>query len=386
MKNEDWISEELEQLDQEQARRQARCFSAAGGRIEVDGRNCLNLSSNNYLGLAGHPHVVESARIALETYGAGATASRLVCGTLPIHEELEKRMAARKGYADCMVFGSGYMTNAGLIPVLAGKEDTILADRLVHASMIDAARLSGARLKRFHHNDPEHLERRLAKTTAGRTLVLTEAVFSMDGDLAPLPALASVCKRYEALFMVDEAHSSGIFGPAGSGLIARDKLQGQVNVSMGTFSKALGGYGGFAACSGRLKELLVNRARAFVYTTAPAPAAAGAALGALDVLEEQPELGQTLLQRADQFRTILNEAGLDTLDSASQIIPVLIGENHKALEAAATLRDQGILAVAIRPPTVPPGTARLRLSLSLEHDEQELNEAAVTIAETLRKL
>lgn len=367
---EQWIETELEEL--QQAQRFRRAVAAPPG--------LLNFSSNDYLDLAHHPDVVAAAARALHAAGAGATASRLVSGTLPVHEELEARLARLKGYPAALVFGSGYLANLGILGALLGRGDAVYADRLAHASLMDAAVLCRAQLYRFRHNNPQHLDELLQKAEgAGRKLVVTESVFSMDGDVAPLPELAAVAQRHGALLLVDEAHATGVFGPGGSGLIREHKLEASVNLSMGTLSKALGGYGGFVACSTAMRALLVNRARAFIYTTAPPPAAVGAALGALDLLEKNPGWGAELLRRAGAFRDQLRAAGLDVMQSASQIIPIQVGANARALAAADQLRAAGLLAIAIRPPTVPEGTARLRLSITRAHSESDLARAAEII-------
>jgi 8-amino-7-oxononanoate synthase len=384
MQGENWIAGEVENLRAAHLERGLFVYSGTGGRIQADGRTLLNFSGNDYLDLARHPRVIEAAATALQEYGAGATASRLVTGTLPLHDELERRLAAFKGYPAALVFGSGYLTNAGVISAVAGPGDLVLADRLAHASLLDAAVLSRARLLRFHHNDPTHVDDLLTQHPARRRLVVTESVFSMDGDLAPLPDLAAVSMKHGAMLMVDEAHATGVFGPGGAGLISEHRLWNSVNLSMGTTSKALGGYGGFLSCSEAMRHWLINRARAFIYSTAPAPAAIGAALGALIVLAKQPGLGADLLSRAALFRNRLAEAGLDTLNSASQIVPLKVGDNAKALSLSQRLREAGILAVAIRPPTVPAGTARLRFSISLAHAPADLEEAADRIIAAAR--
>lgn len=382
---EGWISAILEEAREQGLERQARVYPACGGKITIDGREILNFSSNDYLDLVHHPHVIDRARQALEKYGTGAAGSRLVTGTLPIHEELEARLAKEKGYPAALLFGSGYMANAGTIPVLAGRDDVIFADKLVHASMIDACKLSGAKLVRFAHNDFQSLENRLQNFPAdgNRRLIITESVFSMDGDIAPLKEIAALAEKHGALLMADEAHSSGTFGPHGAGLIREYGLENSVTVSMGTLSKAFGGYGGFIACSENLRKLLVQSSRAFIFTTAPPPAIIGAALGAMDVFEASPNLGSCLQANAAYFRELLQAGGLDTLQSESQIIPVVIGENEKALAVSQKLRERGIIAAAIRPPTVPAGTARLRLSVTLAHLLDDLEFAAKQIIETV---
>jgi len=387
MASEAWIGETLAPLAAKSLERRPGVYPQAGGKIVVDGRPILNFSSNDYLDLAGRPEMIAASREALERYGCGATASRLVCGTLDLHRELEEALAALKGYPRALLFGSGFLTNVGLIPALVGREDHVFADKLVHASIIDGILLSRANLQRFRHNDAEHLESLLRKCPAGgRRLVVTESVFSMDGDLAPLPAITEAAVRHGAMCMVDEAHSTGIFGPGGSGLVREHALEDGVNVSMGTLSKALGGYGGFVACSEALVRLLLNRTRAFIYTTGLPPAVVGGGLAALRLLGEEAELGTRLLANAAAFRQRLQDAGLDTGGSQSQIVPVIIGENRKALEATERLKAKGLLAVAIRPPTVPEGTARLRLSVTLAHTPEDLQWAAEQVIETVAEV
>ncbi len=377
---ETWIAEELAHLRAKSLERRLSVFREAGGKLKIDGRMFLNFSSNDYLALARHPEVISTSRRYLESYGCGATASRLVTGTLEPYCELERVLAALKGYPEALVFGSGFLTNAGVITALVGRGDHVFADKLAHASIIDGAVLSRANLKRFHHNDPDHLGALLKQCPgSGRKLIVTESVFSMDGDIAPLPEIASLAAEHGAMSMVDEAHATGVFGPGGSGLIRQYGLEDRVNVSMGTLSKALGGYGGFIACSSALRELLINRARSFIYTTGLPPAVVGSALGALGVVERAGNAGAELLRRAAIFRERLQQAGLNTLGSESQIIPVLIGENARTLAVAERLKAKGILTVAIRPPTVPEGTARLRLSVTLDHTPQDLEWAAEQI-------
>lgn len=385
MNNESWIPEVLSQLRAGHLERVLNAYPESGGRIRIGGRDVLNFSCNDYLGLTRHPALAQAAAEAAATIGAGATASRLVTGTLALHETLERRLATFKGYPAALLFGSGFLTNLGVIPSLVGRDDAVFADRFVHASILDAIALSRARLARFQHNDVASLDSALAKyPPSGRRLIVTESVFSMDGDLAPLPDLARVARKHGAMFMVDEAHATGVFGPAGSGLVREYKLEQTVNVSMGTLSKAFGGYGGFVACTRDMRNLLVNQARSFIYSTALPPAVVGAALAALDLMEQNPGWGADLLRRADTFRKTLTAAGLDTLQSASQIVPVLVGENEKALSLSNRLRENGILCIAIRPPTVPEGTARLRFSVSLAHTEQDLELAAAQIIAAAR--
>jgi 8-amino-7-oxononanoate synthase len=377
MHSEQWIEDELTQLRGKSLERRLSVFREAGGKIKIEGRTFLNFSSNDYLALARNPIVMSESRRCLESYGCGATASRLVTGTLEPYCELERVIAALKGYPESLVFGSGFLTNAGVITALVGRDDHVFADKLAHASIIDGIVASRANLRRFHHNDPDHLRTMLKEHHGpGRKLVVTESVFSMDGDLAPLPEIASLAVEHGAMAMIDEAHATGVFGPGGSGLIRQYGLENKINVSMGTLSKALGGYGGFVACSSALRELLINRARSLIYTTGLPPAVVGSALGALAVVRKAGNYGEELLRRAAIFRERLQRAGLKTLNSESQIIPVLIGENAKTLTIAERLKSKGILAVAIRPPTVPEGTARLRLSVTLDHTPDDLEWAA----------
>jgi len=377
MTDETWMETELARLRAQGLERQLQVMPDAGGVLTRDGRRILNFSSNDYLGLARSPAVVAASSAALQRWGAGATASRLVVGTLGCHAELETRLAQFKGYAAALVFGSGYLANVGAVSALAGRHDRILADKLAHASLLDGATLSRAAIHRFQHNDVDHLLRLLRqKPPDARDLVVTESVFSMDGDLAPLREIARVAQEQGAMLLVDEAHATGVWGPGGTGLIGEWRLQPAVAVAMGTFSKALGAYGGFIAGSETLKRWLVNRARSFIFSTGLPPPCVGAVLGALDVLAQNPGLGADLLRRADVFRQRLRAAGFNTGGSVSQIIPVFIGDNQKTLALARRLRSQGIMAAAIRPPTVPAGTARLRLSVTLEHTAEDLERAA----------
>ncbi len=383
---ENWIADELQALRREGLERQIREAPEAGGKIRIGERWCLNFSSNDYLGLARKREVLAAAEAALRRWGAGSGASRLVSGSLPCHAELEQRLASHKGYPAALLFGSGFLANLGIIPALAGRHDWVAVDRLAHASIMDAALLSRAVLHRFPHNQAAGLEALLRKKPPdARCLVVTESVFSMDGDLAPLRDLAEVARRHGAMLMVDEAHATGIFGPGGAGLVRDGRLEGDVALSMGTLSKALGSYGGFVACSEAMRQLLVNRARSLMFSTSLPPAVVGAALGALACLETHPGLGKTLLERSARFRERLQAAGFQVGASASQIIPLIVGANEKAMLFARRLREQGILAAAIRPPAVPPGTARLRLSVTLDHSADDLAGAAEILARVARE-
>ncbi|MFA5203456.1 MAG: 8-amino-7-oxononanoate synthase [Lentisphaeria bacterium] len=390
MHTESWIEAELAALRRDGLLREPRTWGEAGGwTTDADGHRVMNLASNDYLDLARHPRVVAAAREALETYGAGAASSRLVSGTLELHTRLEARLAAHKGYPAALVTASGYAANAGVIPaLLPERTDALFADRLAHASLLDGARQSHAALHRFRHNDPEHLRELLARHGAGpgRRLVVTESVFSMDGNLAPLAEIAAVTTAAGAMLLVDEAHATGIFGPAGGGRVRELGLTGAVNLGMGTLSKGLGSLGGVLACSAPMREWLVNRHRGFIYSTALPPAAAGAALGALDVLEAEPDRGARLRRQAAAFRDRLRAAGFDTGASASPIIPVMVGDPQRTVALARRLlAEHHILAAAIRPPTVPAGTSRLRLSVTLAHTPDALDQAATALTTAARQ-
>ncbi len=382
---EKWIIEAQGGLKAEGLERTLVPYSCTGVNIRAGSMALLNFSSNDYLGLARHPVVLAAMEEALHRYGAGATASRLVTGTLACHEELEGQLAALKGFSSALVFGSGYAANVGIIGAMVGRGDHIFMDRLAHASLVDAAVLSRAEVHRFHHNDPSDFRRLLERCVAGgKRLLVTESVFSMDGDIAPLADLVEFAEAAGAMVLVDEAHATGVFGPLGAGVIRQAGLEGRVNCSMGTMSKALGGYGGFVACSGELRQWLIQKARSFIYSTALPPVMVGAALGALQCLRDRPGLGRQLLDQAAGFRKQLRESGLDTGTSESQIIPVMVGDNERALRLHRRLVDQGILAVAIRPPTVPRGTARLRLSVSLDQTPDQLSQVAGKIVEAAK--
>lgn len=358
----------------------------AGGVMTCDGRRLLNFSSNDYLDFLSRPELKTASAGAVERYGAGSGASRLVTGTLDLHEELEHALARHKGYPAALVFGSGFLANLGAITAICGRGDLVFADRLVHASLIDAIRLSGAELTRFRHNDMAHLAECLAKTRAGkgRRLVVTESVFSMDGDLAPLTDLIPLAEEYGAMTLVDEAHASGVFGPHGGGLISQQGLNGRTNIAMSTFSKALGGYGGAVACSTVMRDWLINSARPFIYSTALPPSVCATALAALEILDREPDLGERLLAKASYFRDRLSAEGIETGSSASQIIPVMIGGNEEALAVSRALRERDIVVTAIRPPTVPAGTARLRFSVTLAHHNDDLARAATELGRCMK--
>lgn len=342
-----------------------------------------DFSSNDYLALSLHPDLIAASRKYLEMAGAGAGAARLMSGDLTVYHELEKKIAELKGQEAALLFGSGYLANCGIIPALLGRQDVVFCDRLNHASIYDGCRLSRARLVRFHHNDLNHLEDMLkSRRGKGEALIVVESIYSMDGDRSPLKELVSLKEKYGCLLMVDEAHATGLFGPNGGGVIEEEGLSSHVDLAMGTFGKALGSYGAYVAASGSMIDFLVNRARSFIYSTALPPAVVGASLAAIKIIQKQPELRQKLFAKVDLFKSILRQGGLDVLGS-SQIVPVLIGESSTAVYLAEKLRRKNIFATAVRPPTVPEGTARLRFSITLHHKDDVLKQTAVTLLEIL---
>ena len=358
--------------------------SRPSARVVVDGKSLVNFASNNYLDLASHPDVVAGARKALEEWGAGATASRLLGGALELHERLEAALAAWKGLPACAVFPSGWHANTGALPALAGPGDAIVLDRLAHASLVDGARLSKSKILVFAHNDPEDLGRVLRRAPAGgRRWVVTESVFSMDGDAAPLVELAAAAERDGGRLYVDEAHATGVLGPEGQGVVRALGLEARVGASMGTLSKALGSQGGFVAGSGDLVRWLHNKARSFIYSTALNPAAAGAALAAVDVAKSDEARRGRVLSLAGRLRDGLARLGarppskpLGGVYAAFErgpIVPFIVGESGAAVALSKKLWDEGFFAPAVRPPTVPDGTARLRFSVTAGHTEDEVD-------------
>lgn len=383
----DFLRHELEQLERQGLRRRTEAWPQAGGRIELaDGRTLLNFSSNDYLGLARDPHVKRRAIEAVERWGCGAAASRLMCGTLDLHEELEAALARLAGGETALVFSSGFGMNVGVVAALAGRDDIIFSDRLVHASLIDGARLSRAAIKPFPHNDVAALERLIETTPCpGRRLIVTESVFSMDGDLAPLEEIRALASQHQAVMLVDEAHAIGVWG-RGGGVCSTLNKAGRPDFTAGTLGKALGSMGGFVVCSKVSREFLINRARSFIFATALSPACLGAALGSAERIGQDPGMGERLLERARVFHGLLSAEGLKLPEFRSQVLPVLVGGNEATLEMARRLRERGLLVTAIRPPTVPRGTGRLRLSVTLAHETQDLQWAARQIGQVSRQM
>jgi 8-amino-7-oxononanoate synthase len=357
------------------------------GRItlaENADRELLDFSSNDYLALAEHPALLAAAQEALHRFGAGSGASRLMSGDLAVHHELEEAVASLKGKEAALTFGSGYMANAGIIPALTARHDLIFSDRLNHASIHDGCRLSGARLVRFRHNDLNHLEELLKeKRGTGTALIVVESIYSMDGDRCPLRELVTLKERFGCLLMVDEAHATGVFGAKGGGVSEEDGVSRGVDLAMGTFGKALGSYGAYVAGNRELIDYLVNRARSFIFSTALPPAVAAASLAALRLIGQEPRLRHELHEKIACFKELLRTGGYLADLGPSQIIPIPVGESGVALEKADLLRAQGIFATAIRPPTVPDGTARLRFSITRHHSSADLAQAAKAILEIM---
>jgi len=345
------------------------------GRIYFPDKEYLDLSSNDYLGMADHPYLKEAAKKAVEKFGVGSSASRLLSGDLEIHHQLEQKTAELKGKEAALLFNSGYQANVGIISALYKAGDAIFSDRLNHASITDGISLSKARLFRFHHNDTDHLESLLIKS-AGKfndRLIITETVFSMDGDRSPLKEIVTLKEKYNCKLMVDEAHATGIFGENGSGMVAEENLAEKVDLIMGTFSKALGSFGAYIACSKKIKEYLVNTCRSFIYSTALPPAVIAANIAALELLEKEPLRRKALLENAAFLRGELQSRGY-RIKGDSQIVPLIIGDNQKLIALSRHLRNNGFWALPIRPPTVPAGQSRLRFSLTYHHDKKILTE------------
>jgi len=364
----------LDQLEAADSLRSLR-FSPdrAGASLDLNGRKVLNLASNDYLGLANHPTLKEASIKAIEQFGCGSTASRLVSGNLELNNLLEKKIRSLFEKEAALVFPTGYMTNLGIISSLAETGDLIFSDKINHASIVDGIALSKAEFKRYAHRDMSHLERLLKKNeTTSNKFIITDTIFSMDGDLAPLKKITDLCKKYDAFLIIDEAHANGILGDNGLGLAEETNLLDKVDLVMGTFSKALGSLGGFVTGKKEVIDFLINKARSLIFTTGLPPAVLAANIAAMDIIKNEPERREKLLKLSDQLRTQLHELKYDIMGSASHIIPIHCGTNETALTLSQLLFDAGFLAVAIRPPTVPVGSARLRISLSAEHTEKDI--------------
>lgn len=367
----------LQQMaDQSLVRRLKALRSATGPVVQFAERPVILLCSNDYLGLSTHPAVKRAATLATEQYGCGAGASRLICGTLPPHEELEASLADFKGTESALLFGSGYLANLGIIPSLISRKGLILADRLCHASLIDGCRLSGADFRVFRHRDSAHVESLLKQRSSNRpTLIVTDGLFSMDGDLAPLPELASLAQRYDATLYVDDAHGTGIMGSTGRGTLEHLGVEHEIRFQIGTLGKALGSSGAYIAGPRDMVEFLLNTARPFIFTTASPPSTAAAAVAALAIIQQDPERRARLWSNRQRLFHGLQRIGFRMTDTVSPILPILIGNAATALTFAEQLLAHGVYAPAIRPPTVPNDTSRIRVTVTSEHTADHIDEA-----------
>ena len=384
-KLENWLDTERAVLEQANLRRHLRTVrSAPTGTINLDGRDVVLLGSNNYLGLSTHPKVIAAAVEATRTFGTGASGSRLISGNSELYTTIETNLAEVKGTEAALVFSSGYAANTSVIPVLAGEGDLILSDVLNHASIIDGCRLSRATKKVYQHCDVEHLKTLLSESHAfRRRLIVTDGVFSMDGDIAPLPDICDLAAEHNAMVLVDDAHGFGVLGKDGGGTAAHFGLEGANIIQMGTLSKAVGALGGYIAGSHALIELLVNRARGFIFTTGLPPATLAAANAALNLIRSTPDLRQRLFCHAKCLKTALMDLGYTVLPSETQILPVILGSPQRATNVTESLLAEGVFAPAIRPPAVPSDTSRLRLTVMATHTEAEIQQAIAGFAAIL---
>ncbi len=385
----DWLTQEIDGLkDQGLYNRIRTIGSAQGARLVVDGKDVLNFCSNNYLGLANHPKLIEAAKEATKKYGVGPAAVRTIAGTTNLHVELEKRLAKFKGAEDVITFQSGFTANLGTISALITKEDVIFSDRLNHASIIDGCRLSGGRIIPYDHNDPTALEAAI-KENAGtyrRALIVTDGVFSMDGDIAPLPALYEVAKKYDILFMVDDAHGEGVLGKGGRGIVDHFDLHGKVDIEVGTMSKAFGVVGGMVAGNRVIIEWLRQRGRPFLFSSAVTAPDAAACLAAVDLLEESTALVDKLWDNAKYFKAEMKKLGFDTGVSETPITPIMLGEAPLAQQFSRELFENGVFAMSIGFPTVAKGKARIRVMISASHEKNDLDKGLEAFAKVGKKL
>jgi glycine C-acetyltransferase len=385
----DWIGQEIDALKTAGLYNHIRTLgSPQGAWLIVDGKRVLNFCSNNYLGLANHPKLIEAAAAALHKYGVGPGAVRSIAGTMEIHTELEQRLAKFKGVEAAIVLQSGFSANTAVIPVLVGKEDLILSDALNHASIIDGSRLSGASIERYTHADVADLER-MIKENAGtyrRALVITDGVFSMDGDMAPLDKIYEVTNRYDIMLMVDDAHGEGVVGRGGRGIVDHFGLHGKVDVEVGTLSKAFGVVGGIVAGSAKVIEWVRQRGRPFLFSSATPPADVAACIAAVDLLESSTELVDRLWENARYFKAALKEMGLNTGSSVTPITPVMLGEAPLAQQFSRELFAESVFAMSLGFPTVPQGKARIRVMISAAHSRDDLDQGLAAFEKVAKKL
>jgi 8-amino-7-oxononanoate synthase len=381
----DELEERLEDLRERGLYRKLRLTSGPQGpRVLLDGKPVLLLCSNNYLGLADHPRVRQAAADAAMRWGAGAGASRLVSGNMTIHRRLEERIAEFKRSEACVLFGSGYLANSGIIQTLAREGDVVFSDALNHASIVDGCRLAGARTFVYDHCDMDHLEWGLREAAGRGALIVTDGVFSMDGDVAPLAAIVELAHEYDARVMVDDAHGLGALGPGGRGSVAAAGLDDEIDVVIGTLGKALGSYGAYACTSRTIAKWLVNNARTLIFSTALPPPAVAAASAALDLVVEEPRRVDRLQRNAGILREALAGHGMETGESTTQILPLIVGQADDAVRVCERALEKGVFAQAIRPPTVAEGSSRLRLAVMAPHTRAELQDAAATLAAAMR--
>ncbi|HLO30405.1 MAG TPA: glycine C-acetyltransferase [Anaerolineales bacterium] len=385
----DWLTQEIDSLKEQGLYNRIRTIgSAQGAWLTVDGKNVLNFCSNNYLGLANHPKIVEAAREATKQYGVGPAAVRSIAGTMDLHVQLEQRLARFKGAEDVITFQSGFTANLGAISALVAKEDVIFSDRLNHASIIDGCRLSGAKIVAYEHNDPGALEDAIKEHASNfrRALIVTDGVFSMDGDIAPLPDLAEVARKYDILFMVDDAHGEGVLGKGGRGIVDHFGLHGKVDIEVGTMSKAFGVVGGMVAGDKVIVEWLRQRGRPFLFSSAVTAPDAAACLAAVDLLEESTALVDKLWANAKYFKAEMKKLGFDTGVSETPITPVMLGEAPLAQQFSRELFEEGVFAMAIGFPTVAKGKARIRVMISAAHDNDDLGKGLEAFGKVGKKL
>ena len=377
----DFLKERLEFLKKDGLYRVLRPLGGPQSTTAIiDGKRVLQLSSNNYLGLANHPRLKTAAKEAIEKYGSGSGASRLVCGNLELNEKLEDRIARLKKKESALLFNTGYMANIGILSALMGEGDVIFSDEFNHASIIDGCMMSKAQTSVYPHKDMDALEDLIKESKQFKhRLIVTDGVFSVDGDILPLPGLVSLAKRYECILMVDDAHATGVLGANGGGTGEHFSLEDEIDISMGTLGKALGGFGAFVAGSHRLREFLINRARPFIFTTGLPPAVIASGIAALELLEEEPEIRVRLWENVSFFRKKIKELGFDTLNSETQIIPVLVGDASLTMQMGEMLFEEGVFIQGVRPPTVPQDSSRLRITIMATHTRKELKFALEAI-------
>jgi 8-amino-7-oxononanoate synthase len=381
------LKRRLDQLSEQGLYRRMRMVAGPQGpRVTLEGRRVLLLCSNNYLGLADHPRVRSAAAEAAMRYGVGAGASRLVSGNMTLHRRLEERLADFKGTERCVLFGSGYLANTGVIAALAGAGEVVFSDSLNHASIIDGCRLAGADTFVYDHLDTEHLEWGLRESRGRPGLIVTDGVFSMDGDIAPLAEIVELARRHGARVMVDEAHGTGAVGPGGRGSVAAAGLADEVDVVVGTLGKALGGYGAYVCCNSETARYLVNTARTLIFSTGPPPPSVAAALAALELLRTEPRRVDRLARNARALREALASQGFAIPLGDTQIVPLVVGEPVHAVEVCERALERGVFAQAIRPPTVPAGSSRLRLAAMSSHTPAELQWAAAQLGAAAREV